>query len=203
MSPIFFYRKNPRHICKMDTRLIFQHISQKIKINRLCFFVFFILPKNAVPFINNDNKRSSCLFIYILHCLDQIIFIKIIHIRVLSFHIAKHQFFHPLQQLVYIPASAQKFLHIKRNRIIMIQIFFKIFVFCNFESRKKCFGITPTAIICCKHICRCRFSKSSRTANAKISLHCIQYLIRIAQHTRFVHINFRINNLTKSICIGI
>ena len=67
MCAIFFYRKDPRHIGKMDISLVFEQIPQKIKIHFLCILIFPVFPEYTVPLIDNDHKRAFGIPINILH----------------------------------------------------------------------------------------------------------------------------------------
>ena len=82
MCAIFLNRQDSGHVGKMNIRLVLQEIPQEIKILFLRFMVLAIFPENAVPFINNNHKRTFRLLVNILHCPAKIFFIKIINIRI-------------------------------------------------------------------------------------------------------------------------
>ena len=103
---IFFDRKNPRHICKMDITFVFDQITQKIQIFLLCFFVILKFSKNAIPFIYNKNKWAFTFCINILHGLCQIFRIKQLHIRIQSCKFSDHSLFYSGKQFLHISASA-------------------------------------------------------------------------------------------------
>ena len=56
MRPIFLNRQNPSHIGQSHIFLVFQQVSQKIEIQPLGLFIMGILPENAVPFVQDNDK---------------------------------------------------------------------------------------------------------------------------------------------------
>ena len=59
MCAVFFNRQNARHIGKGNIIFIFQPVSDKIKIFFLSFLVVAVFTENAVPFINQNDKRNT------------------------------------------------------------------------------------------------------------------------------------------------
>ena len=108
---------------------IFQQITQKIQIYLLCFLLPLEFPEYAIPLIYNNHKWSFRSAVNILHRSGQIRFIKIPKIRIFLKEIPQKTFSKQFQHSLYSAALAEKFLHVKENRIVLIQILSKRLTF--------------------------------------------------------------------------
>ncbi len=141
--------------------------------------IFFIFAENAVPLIYNDNERPFASGIDVPHGSRQICLVKVSEIGIFFKEFPQNTSAKQIQHSVHVPALAQKLLHIQKNSVILIQIFFKAFVLCDFKGRKQPARIAFTAVIGSQHRGSHGFSETARTADAQIILHCIQHPVRI------------------------
>ena len=165
MGSVFFNSQNSRHIYKMDISFIFQKIPKKIQILLLSGQIILTFPQYTVPFIYQNNKAPSRFCIDILHSLNQIFKIKIIHMRIFPFQFTCYQLYQQFQHFQNMMSSTQELLHIQCDNIIPVQIIMKIRTVFNFQSIKQCFRITSSAIICSQHVCRHGLSKPTGSAD--------------------------------------
>lgn len=94
----------------------------------------------------------------------------------------------------------QCLLNVQLDDIILVQVFFKAVLLCDFQTRKKGGGIPASAIVGCHHVHSHGFAKPPRTADTDKALYHIQQGICPAEKQTFIHINLRIYTVFK-ICI--
>jgi len=167
MFAVFFDGKDAGHVGKHTVRLIFQQIPEKVEILFLRLRIHRVHPENTIPFINHENKITPRLGIDFFQNRYQILLI-ICDLWKLPFqfphHFSGNQFHHILHGF----CTPQKLLHIQMNRIVLIQMLFKIRIFCKFKGFKQFIGIIPFSIICHQHICRHGFPETAGTADADV-----------------------------------
>ena len=110
MGSVFLNWKNPCHICQCHIFLIFQPHAKKIQIFFLSVFVILVLPEQAVPLVNQDNKRSPRMRINILHGKRQVFRCHII--RIILFQFSQKPFLKNFQHIFYIMCNAYELLHV-------------------------------------------------------------------------------------------
>ena len=80
-------------------------------------------------------------------------------------------------------------LDIQMNHIILIQMPPKIRRTADLQPGKHCLRITAPAVIRSQHVCRNRFSKTSWTAVADITVQSIEHPVCVIQQTGFIDVN--------------
>ena len=164
MSAVFLDRQDPRHIGEINIRLILQQIPQKIQISFLRPVILPILAENTVPFVDDHHKGPARKTVHILHGTHQIFRIKIPEIRIVLQDLPENRPPDQADHLIHIFTLAQKFLHVQKNHVILIQMRFKILRFRDLPPGKKLFGIAAAAVIGRQHGRGDGFSETPRAA---------------------------------------
>ena len=64
VGTVFLDRQNPGHVCQRHIILILQPCAEEIEILPLGVGIVGIFAEKAVPFVDEDNKRTVCFGIY-------------------------------------------------------------------------------------------------------------------------------------------
>ena len=164
MLAILFNRQYSRHISQRNIWLIFHPQAQEIQIFFLRFIIPRILSEYTVPLVDNDYKFLISLTIYVLQYINKILPVKTVYVPVFPPDIPQKPLLQVIDHSVHCLCTVKKVKHIDMKDIIFIQICLKTLILCNLIISKHAFRIASFTIICHKHICSHRFSKTAWSA---------------------------------------
>ena len=133
--------------------LILYEIPEKIQIDLLRCLVVLVFTEYAVPFVDYHYERMPLRSIYILDRIHHIRIVKIVHTRIQAFEISDHQPADTVYKSIYVFASAQELLHIEKDHIVPVQMFFKALIRGYLESRKHLTAVASPPVIRRQHAC--------------------------------------------------
>ena len=167
MRAIFLDGQDARHVRKTDVRLVFEPVAQEIEILALRRRVVRILAEDAVPLVNDDDKRALCMTVNRLHHQPQIILTPIVQGIILLQEIPEQRLTKFLQQIIHILCFAQELLHIDAKHIGHSAIAREIRAHRNRESIEYLVRHGPV-IVRADHIRRHCLAEPPRTAHTDI-----------------------------------
>ena len=122
VGAIFFDGQDACHVGQCHVGLILEPCTKEVQILLLGFGVVGVLAEEAVPFVNQDDKGAVGLRIDIHHDLNEIIRIKIEQVTILCPKLHGNILLQTLQHSIYRGRTAEKFLHVDPDHIILIQM---------------------------------------------------------------------------------
>ncbi len=149
-----------------------------------------MLTKNAVPLVNNKNKRYFVLSENLVQHIKQRDTTWHFQIRKLLRDLVNYIFGDKSNHFINTLSLTQKAHHINVYHIVLVKVFLKISIGGYLILAEHFLRITAFAIVGSKHIRSHRFAEASWSANTYKSLLGIYQFIGILNKFTLIHINF-------------
>ena len=203
MCAILLDRQDSRHVGETDVRLILEPVAQEVEILPLRCRIVRIFAEDAVPFVDDDDEEAMAVAVNRFHYMAQAALAEIRKIRIFLQQFPEQGFLQKGKQLFHIARLAQELLHIETDDVTGVAIFREAFRLLDGQPLKNCCTVDRAVIVSAEHVRRHRLAEAARTAHAQILLLALEETVRLLDHCRLIHIDFRMQRLLEHFRAGI